>query len=462
MMETLGGVQQYVLQGMDRTVTPQSCKVFVRNLPSDTTDMELQKLFAPYGTVTRAQMGRDRRTGDRAHFGFVDFLDGSEAQHAIKSTDQTSFKNCILSVCASRVRDKTPQLQQQQHRGAQLHAPHPGMRQDMGINVYLANLPPTYTDSSIRALFGEFGNILSTRILQTAQGKSRGCGFVEFATRAEADAAIDAMNQQSPAGFVAPLIARVARRSATHSQSSNYQQQQSSNPYAMAAQSTYGNAGLVKSYSSAQVQPQFGGYGPARHQRSGGSSVRYEPYMQPQQLQRLPMPQPVYQYTPTASGSFSVFPQMPVPVPQFTYTAPLTSLQQLPPPQPIYTAQPTTTTTTAAAATGGTTAAMATVAATAATTAAATPLTIPGVPLFVFHIPSHCLEQELSTLFGKYGTVAHCKIVRLPDGTSKGYAFVHMSNMQEAQQAISFLNGFALGTKHLKVTLKKAGGASRR
>lgn len=51
-------------------------------------------------------------------------------------------------------------------------------------------------------------------------------------------------------------------------------------------------------------------------------------------------------------------------------------------------------------------------------------------------------DQQLSDLFANFGTVESAKIVTDRDtGRSKGFAFIEMSSENEANEAISKLNG---------------------
>ena len=72
--------------------------------------------------------------------------------------------------------------------------------------------------------------------------------------------------------------------------------------------------------------------------------------------------------------------------------------------------------------------------------------------------------QDLETLFGECGTVESANIIEDRDtGRSRGFAFVEMSNQEEAQKAISELNGREIDGRELKVNEakpqeKRAGG----
>ncbi|XP_050347122.1 CUGBP Elav-like family member 4 [Nymphalis io] len=50
-------------------------------------------------------------------------------------------------------------------------------------------------------------------------------------------------------------------------------------------------------------------------------------------------------------------------------------------------------------------------------------------------------EEDVRQLFTPYGTIEECSILRGPDGSSKGCAFVKYSSHQEAQAAITSLHG---------------------
>lgn len=61
--------------------------------------------------------------------------------------------------------------------------------------LYVGNLPYTTTEQELTDMFAASGKVLSTVIITDRQtGRSKGFGFVEFETDAEAQAAIQAQN----------------------------------------------------------------------------------------------------------------------------------------------------------------------------------------------------------------------------------------------------------------------------
>lgn len=62
--------------------------------------------------------------------------------------------------------------------------------------------------------------------------------------------------------------------------------------------------------------------------------------------------------------------------------------------------------------------------------------------LYVGGLPYSINEQKLSDLFAQYGSIASVKIIADKySGQSKGFGFVEMSSSEEAQKAITALNG---------------------
>jgi cold-inducible RNA-binding protein len=75
------------------------------DLSWETTEDELEQLFAPYGTVERVQILRDRGTGRSRGFGFVEMPDRHAAQDAIAALHGTPLAGRTLTVNAARPRE---------------------------------------------------------------------------------------------------------------------------------------------------------------------------------------------------------------------------------------------------------------------------------------------------------------------------------------------------------------------
>jgi len=63
------------------------------------------------------------------------------------------------------------------------------------MNIYAGNLPHETTEDELRQAFAEFGQVTEVRlIMDKFSGESKGFGFVEMPSKAEAEKAIEAMN----------------------------------------------------------------------------------------------------------------------------------------------------------------------------------------------------------------------------------------------------------------------------
>ena len=75
-----------------------------------------------------------------------------------------------------------------------------------------------------------------------------------------------------------------------------------------------------------------------------------------------------------------------------------------------------------------------------------------GKKLYVGSLPYSVNEQQLVDLFSKYGSVSSAKIISDKySGQSKGFGFVEMGSDEEAQKAITGLNGTQLEGRSLVV-----------
>jgi cold-inducible RNA-binding protein len=71
----------------------------------------------------------------------------------------------------------------------------------MGNKLYVGNLPYTVRDDDLQQAFSEFGSVNSAKVMMERDtGRSKGFGFVEMGSDAEAQAAINGMNGQSLGG----------------------------------------------------------------------------------------------------------------------------------------------------------------------------------------------------------------------------------------------------------------------
>ncbi|MCY3971760.1 MAG: RNA-binding protein [Acidobacteria bacterium] len=79
-------------------------RIYVGNLPFDTTEEAVRNLFQSYGEVSEVSLINDRETGRPRGFGFVEMATGGP--EAISALDQQQFGGRTLRVNEARPREE--------------------------------------------------------------------------------------------------------------------------------------------------------------------------------------------------------------------------------------------------------------------------------------------------------------------------------------------------------------------
>ena len=71
----------------------------------------------------------------------------------------------------------------------------------MNNKLYVGNLAYSVRDNDLEQAFSEFGNVVSAKVMmERDSGRSKGFGFVEMSSDAEAQAAIEGLHEQPLGG----------------------------------------------------------------------------------------------------------------------------------------------------------------------------------------------------------------------------------------------------------------------
>ncbi|GKU99334.1 hypothetical protein SLEP1_g12200 [Rubroshorea leprosula] len=183
-----------------RSDTGSDLSIFVGDLAADVTDTLLHETFASrFPSVKGAKVVIDANTGRSKGYGFVRFGDENERSRAI-----TEMNGEYCSSRAMRIGVATPKKAsgyQQQYssqalvlagghasNGAAVH----GSQSDSESNnatIFVGGLDPDVSDEDLRQPFSQFGEIVSVKI-----PAGKGCGFVQFADRKNAEDAMTSLN----------------------------------------------------------------------------------------------------------------------------------------------------------------------------------------------------------------------------------------------------------------------------
>jgi RNA recognition motif-containing protein len=79
-----------------------------------------------------------------------------------------------------------------------------------------------------------------------------------------------------------------------------------------------------------------------------------------------------------------------------------------------------------------------------------------GCNLFIYNIPDTYEDKDLHNMFTNFGNILSASVFKDPiTSLSKGFGFVSYDNPASSAAAIAGLNGFVIGSRRLKVELKK-------
>ena len=80
-------------------------RLYVGNLPYNTTDADMEQLFSQYGAVESAQVVMDRATGRSKGFGFVNMVNDGEANAAMEALNGRDYGGRPLTVNEAKPRE---------------------------------------------------------------------------------------------------------------------------------------------------------------------------------------------------------------------------------------------------------------------------------------------------------------------------------------------------------------------
>ena len=82
-----------------------SVRLFVGNLPYETTETDLREFFSSVGILSNVIIPVDRETGKRRGFAFVEFSDPAQAEEASRRLNNQPFKGRNITINEARARE---------------------------------------------------------------------------------------------------------------------------------------------------------------------------------------------------------------------------------------------------------------------------------------------------------------------------------------------------------------------
>ncbi|KAK6933474.1 Polyadenylate-binding protein/Hyperplastic disc protein [Dillenia turbinata] len=157
-----------------QNVASSPASLYVGDLHTEVTDGQLFDVFFPVGNLVSVRVCRDSSSGRSLGYGYVNFGTADDANRAIETMNHSPLNGKAIRVMWSR-RDPNA-------RGS-------------GIgNLFVKNMSDSIDNVKFRDMFSKFGNILSSKVEMSPDGKSKGYGFVQFESEESANAAISELH----------------------------------------------------------------------------------------------------------------------------------------------------------------------------------------------------------------------------------------------------------------------------
>ncbi|OTF71204.1 ELAV-like protein, partial [Euroglyphus maynei] len=147
------------------SMSNNKANLIINYLPQTMTDENFRVMFAKYGDIRSARIIRNKNSGYSYGFGFVEYFRQEDAEMAIKNLNGIVMNNKKIKVSYAR----------------------PSSDDIKNANIYVTNLPSTYTENDVRELFAECGDIIQCRLI----GNRSGTAFILFNLHEQARQAID-------------------------------------------------------------------------------------------------------------------------------------------------------------------------------------------------------------------------------------------------------------------------------
>ncbi|KAF8032556.1 hypothetical protein BT93_D1460 [Corymbia citriodora subsp. variegata] len=211
-LELCFAVQEMAAESEAGEETPEQNikkKLYVVNLPWSLSVEDIKSLFGQCGTVKDVEIIK-QKDGRSRGYAFVTMSSGEEAQAVVDKFDSFEVSGRIIRVeFAKRFRRPPP-------------PPPPNVPppKETRHKLYVSNLAWKARSTHLRELFSENFNPVSSRVVfESPSGRSAGYGFVSFATREEAEAAISAFDGKELMGR--PIRLKFSERNPAESESGN-------------------------------------------------------------------------------------------------------------------------------------------------------------------------------------------------------------------------------------------------
>lgn len=165
------------------------CNLIINYLPHSIDDAALLVLFSEYGEISMAKVVKDKASKKSLGYGFVKFVNESDALAAVEAKNGYPMGHKKLKVSIAR----------------------PASDEIRNCKLYVTNLPKEMTEKDVLDLFQPFGEIIECRVLKDHRNvtNSKGVAFIQYNLKSQANNALS-LNGFRPPGSDRFLVVKYA------------------------------------------------------------------------------------------------------------------------------------------------------------------------------------------------------------------------------------------------------------
>ncbi|XP_065669810.1 CUGBP Elav-like family member 2 isoform X6 [Hydra vulgaris] len=170
---------------------PEACKLFIGQVPRNWTEKELRPILEPYGEIHELSILYDKYTGQHKGCAFLVFY---EKEAANRCQNELHEKRTLPgSVNKMQVKPAESEIKTEDRK------------------LFIGMLSKKLNEDDLRIMFSPYGTIEELTILRNPDGGSKGCAFIKYSTRLQAQNAIKAMhNSQTMENCSSPVVVKIA------------------------------------------------------------------------------------------------------------------------------------------------------------------------------------------------------------------------------------------------------------